>query len=48
MTILSKKTNDIVTMPVKNIDYHCVINNISKFEVIDLLKNSVIENLGYL
>ena len=44
LTILTNRINDIVIITVKNADYCCIIHNISKYELIDLLKNSVIEN----
>ena len=40
--------SDIVIITIKNIDYHCIIHNISKPEAINLLKNSVLEDHGYI
>ena len=45
MTILSVNISDIAIITVNNVDYRCIITNISKFEAIDLLENSV---LGYI
>ena len=40
--------SDIALMTVKNVDYRCIIHNISKSEAINLLENSVLENRGYI
>ena len=40
--------SDIAIITVKNFDYRCIIHNISKSEVIDLLKNLVLEDRGYI
>ena len=37
--------NDIA---IKNVDYRCIIRNICKSEAINLLKNLVIEDRGYI
>ena len=45
LTVLSVDISDIVT--IENVDY-CYINyNISKYEPINLLKNSALEDSGY-
>ena len=48
LTMLSVNINDVaillLLLTVKNVDYRCIIHNISKFEAINLLKNSVLEN----
>ena len=48
LTMLSVNINDVaillLLLIVKNVDYRCIIHNISKFEAINLLKNSVLEN----
>ena len=38
----------IAVITIKNVDYHCVIHEISKFEAINFLKNSVLEDHGYI
>ena len=40
--------SDIALMTVKNVDYRCIIHNISKSEAINLLENSVLEDRGYI
>ena len=42
---LNVNISDIAIITIKNVDYRCIIHNISKSEAIDLLKNSVPENL---
>ena len=46
--MLSVNIRDIAIITVKNVDYHCIIQNISKSDAINLLKNSVFENRGYI
>ena len=48
LTILSGHISDFATFTIKNVDYQCIIHNISKSEAINLLKNSVFENRGYI
>ena len=48
LTMLSVNISDIAIITVKNVDYCCIINNIRKSEAINLLKNSVLENRGYI
>ena len=43
--LLSVNISDSIT--IKNVDYSCVIHNISKSEAIHLWKHSVIEDHGY-
>ena len=45
---LSVSISDIAIITVKVVDYRCIIHNISKSEAINLLKNSVLENRGYI
>ena len=40
--------SDIAIIIVKNVDYCCMIHNISKSEAINLLKDSVLEDRGYI
>ena len=48
LTMLSVHISDIAIITVKNVDYRCIIHNISKSEAINLLINSVLENRGYI
>ena len=47
-TMLSVNIIDIAIITVENVDYRCIIHNISKSEAIQLLKNSVLEERGYI
>ena len=40
--------SDIAIMTIKNVDYCCIIHNISKSEAIILLENSVFAHGGYM
>ena len=42
--MLSVNISDITVITVENVDYRCIIHNISKSEAINLLKSSVLEN----
>ena len=46
MLIVNK--SDIAIITVKNAYYRCIIHNISKCEAINWLKNSVLEDRGYI
>ena len=46
LTMLSANKSDVAIISIKNIYYCCIIYNISKSEVINLFKNSVLENRG--
>ena len=48
LTMLSVNRRDIAIVTVQNVDYCCIIHNISKSETINLLKNSVLEDNGYI
>ena len=48
LTMLCLDLNDIAIITVKNVDYRCIIHNISKSEAINLLKIYVLESLGYM
>ena len=48
LTMLSVNISYIAIITVKNIDYRYIIHNISKSESINLSKNSLLENHGYL
>ena len=39
---------NIVIITVKNVTYHCIIHSISKSEAINLLKNSALDDRGYI
>ena len=45
---LSVNMSDFAIITVKNVDYPCIIHNISKSEAINLLENSVLEDRGYI
>ena len=45
LIILFPNISDIATITVKNVDYRCII---SKSDTINLLKNSILENRGYI
>ena len=46
--MLSINISNIATIAVKNLDYCCIIRNITRSGAINLLKNSVPEDRGYL
>ena len=48
LTMLSVNKSDIPIITVKNVYYCCIIDNISKSEAINLLKNSALEDRGYI
>ena len=48
LTMLSLNISDIAIITVKNIDYRCTIYNISNSETINLSKNPVLENHGFI
>ena len=48
LSMLCINISIIAFIIVKNVDYHCIIHNISKSEAINLLKNSVLEDRGYI
>ena len=47
LLISSVNIRAIAIITIENVDYCCIIHNISKSEAINLLKNSVLENCGY-
>ena len=47
LTMVSVNISDIAIITVKNIDYRCIIHNTIKSEAITLLKNSVLQDCGY-
>ena len=48
LTMLSVNISDIVIITVKNVDYCCIIHNISNHEAINLLESSALEDRGYI
>ena len=48
LTMLSVDISCIAITTVKKVDYRCIIHNICKSEAINLLKNSVLEDRGYI
>ena len=48
LTMLSVNISDNVIITIKNVDYCCIIQNISKSEAINLLESSVLEDRGYI
>ena len=45
LTMLSVKISDIAIITIKNVDYCCFIHIISKSEAINILENSVLEDV---
>ena len=48
LTMLSVSISDIAMITVKNVDYCCIIYNISKSKAINLLENSFLEDRWYI
>ena len=46
--MLSVVISNIATVTVKNVAYRCIIPNISQSKAINLLRNSVPEDRGYI
>ena len=46
--MLSVNISDIAIITVKNVDYRCIIHNISKSEAINLLESSVLKDHAYI
>ena len=46
LIMLCLTISDITIITIKNVDYRCIIHNISKSEAINLLKNSILEDRG--
>ena len=47
-TMINVNIGNIAIITIKNADYRCIIHSISKSKVINLLENSVLENVGYI
>ena len=48
LTMLSVNISDIAIIAIKNVNYCCIIHNISKSEATNLLKNSAFQNRGHI
>ena len=48
LPILSVSISHVAVITVKNVDYYCTIHSISKYGAINLLKNSILEDHGYI
>ena len=48
LTKLCLNISDITIITIKKVDYRCIIHHISKYEAINLLKNYVLEDCGYI
>ena len=48
LTMLSVNISDIVIITTENVDYRCIIHNISKSEAMNLFENSVLEDCEYI
>ena len=47
LATLNINISDIDIITIRNVDYHCIIHNISKSETLNLLKKFVFEDRGY-
>ena len=48
LSMLCLNISDIAIITVKNVDYRCIMYNISESEAIHLLENSVLEDRRYI
>ena len=48
LTTLCLNISDITIITFKNVNYPCIIHNISKSQAINLIQSAVLENRGYL
>ena len=48
LTMLSVNKSDIAFIIIKNVYYRCIIHSNNKSEAIDILKDSVLEDHGYM
>ena len=46
--MLSVNISDIAIIIIKNVDYYCIIHNITKSEGNNLLESSVLEDRGFI
>ena len=47
VTILSVSISDVTIITIKNVDYHCIIRNLSISRAFNLLESSILEDRGY-
>ena len=47
LSMMCINISDIAFITVKNVDYRCIMYNITKSEAINLLENSMLEDRGY-
>ena len=48
LVIFCLNISDIAIIVIRNVDYYCIIHNISKSEAIDLLENSVLVDCEFI
>ena len=48
LMMLCLNISDVAIITVKDVDYGCIIHDISKSEKINLLENSLLEDRGYI
>ena len=48
LTMLCLTISDISITTVKDVDYRCIIHGVKKFEAINVLEISLLENRGYI
>ena len=48
LTMLSVNISDIAIITIKNVDYHCIIQKVSKSEATNSLESSVLKDCEYL
>ena len=48
LSMLCLNIRDIVIITVKNVDYRCIMYNITNSDAINLLENSVLDDCGYI
>ena len=48
LTVLNVNISDTAIITLKDVDYSCIIHDISKSEAINLLKISVLDDRGYI
>ena len=48
LSVIIRDISDITIITIKNLHYHFIIHNISKSEAISFIRNSVLENCGYI
>ena len=46
--MLNVNITDLPIITIKNVDYHCIIQNISKSEATNLSENSILKDRGYM